>query len=338
MLRFIRKILILFVLIAIIAAAGIGVKLYQGIQSYKNPSQVTIQIPKGASVRKIARLLSDKNVVADKYIFEAYVRFEGVGAQLKAGEYEFKEGLTMKVVAGKMAAGKVKLYRFTIPEGFNIYGICAVLEKQKLMRMKVCTQQVRRVDLLKQKPAKAKTLEGYLFPDTYTYQYDTKQTDFIEQMVALFYKKVGDERIAKAKKMGFSLYELITFASIVEKETGKQSERPLIASVFHNRLRIGMLLQTDPTVIYGIQGYDGNIRKKDLTKDTPYNTYTRAGLPVGPICSVGLDAIDAVLEPAKSDYLYFVAKGDGSHYFSKTLAQHNRAVQYYQLKRGPAPK
>jgi len=311
---------------------------YQAYTSlhYQNPEQTVVNIKKGTSVKKIASILEENRVIENKIWFEVYLRISNQAHQLKAGEYEFKAGQDAFAVIDRMILGLVKTYKFTIPEGYNIHEVCTVFVENLLMSKEECEHEIRRTDLLKERDS-IKTLEGYLFPDTYVYESDTPSSDFVKMAVALFYKKVGEERIQKAKQMGLSLHELITFASIVEKETGIPSERPLIASVFHNRLKKGMLLQTDPTVIYGVKNFDGNLRKRDLLTDTPYNTYMRPGLPVGPICNPGLDAIDAVLEPVDSDYLYFVAKGDGSHYFSKTIEQHNRAVRYYQLKQGSAP-
>jgi UPF0755 protein len=143
--------------------------------------------------------------------------------------------------------------------------------------------------------------------------------------------------VTRAGELGLSLHQLISLASVVEKETGQAGERPIIAGVFFNRLKIGMMLQSDPTVIYGIPNFNGNLTRADLLRDTPYNTYTRTGIPPGPICSVGLAAIDAVLNPTPTQALYFVGKGDGTHYFSNTLDEHNRAVQYYQLHQGSPP-
>lgn len=156
-------------------------------------------------------------------------------------------------------------------------------------------------------------------------------------MVDMFYKKTGEERVRLLRDKGLSLHAAVTLASVVEKETGQAVERPLIAGVFFNRIKIGMPLQSDPTTIYGIRNFNGNLTRRDLETDTPYNTYTRTGLPAGPICNPGLAAIDAVISPAVTDALYFVAKGDGSHYFSKSLDEHNRAVRYYQLKEGDPP-
>lgn len=335
MLKMFRKILIVITLVALVVASIISYQFYQ-MTRHKNPADVVIKIKKGSSVKKIARQLADANVVANRWVFEIYLRATGQSARLKAGEYEFEEGLTLTGVIDKMVAGRVKRYRLTIPEGYNLNEICALLVDKKLMTSDVCRKQAMRVGLLKE-PEGVTNLEGYLFPDTYFYDSDYTPAGLIEQMVALFYKKLGDERVRKAKEMGLSVHELVTLASLVEKETAVENERPLIAAVFLNRLKKGMLLQTDPSVIYGIQHFDGNLTRKQLETDTPYNTYTRPGLPPGPIASPGLDAIDAVLNPAQTDYLYFVAKGDGSHYFSKTIGEHNQAVRRFQLNAGGQP-
>lgn len=338
MFKLIRQVLIVFTLVTILVAGAAVYSVYQSLQ-YKNPTEVEVEILKGSSVKRIAALLAKEDVVESAWKFETYIRVTNQAKGLKAGNYVFEEGLLAQDVLDKMIAGKVKLSKFTLPEGYNIHEVCKLLVNKNLMTADQCDTEVKRVELIREDNQNIKTLEGYLFPDTYSYGKNIKASQLTQQMVNLFYKKVGSERFEKAKKMGFSPHQLIIFASIVEKETGLAKERPLIASVFHNRLKKGMLLQTDPTVIYGIKNFDGNIRRSDLKTDTPYNTYTRPGLPIGPICNPGLESIDAVLNPLSSPYIYFVAKGDGSHYFSETLAQHNKAVQYYQLKKGnePAP-
>jgi UPF0755 protein len=172
-------------------------------------------------------------------------------------------------------------------------------------------------------------LEGYLFPDTYQFGRGISPSLIIDAMVKRFWQMVGP-LTDRAKETGMTMQEIVTLASIVEKETGQPSERPLIASVFLNRLKSGMRLESDPTVIYGLENFDGNLRKKDLVQRSPYNTYVIHGLTPGPICNPGLESIKAVIFPAKTDYLYFVSKNDGSHHFSRTLSEHNQAVERYQ--------
>lgn len=336
MYKFIKTLFYIFCLALVLLIGGVSYYAYQEFE-YQNPKEVVVIVPKGASIKTIARELAAKDVIQDQLVFETYVRLWRRDEILKAGEYIFEPGLNFIAVVQRLIEGRVKLYKFTLPEGYNIYQFCALMVREQIMAQQECGQAVENVSLLNESDS-IKNLEGYLFPNTYHYESSDKGQDIVKMMVSEFYKNVTAKHVEEAQKMGLSLHQLVTFASIIEKETGLASERPLISSVFHNRLEKGMLLQTDPTVIYGIANFDGNIRRKDLTEDHPYNTYTRPGLPIGPICNPGLESIEAVLHPAQTKYLYFVAKGgDGSHYFSQTLGQHNRAVQYYQLNRGSEP-
>ncbi len=330
MLKIFHKASIVVFVLLVLAAAIAGYLSWQAFE-YQNPQAVTIRISKGASVKTIAAQLAEQKVVKNKTFFEFFVRLARKGKTLRAGEYDIAANTTLTGLVDQMIAGKVKLYKLTIPEGFNLQNICALFVKQNISTLDACLEQTRRTALLHEQ-TNAQTLEGYVFPDTYLYEYDVGPAALIDQAVTLFYKKLGDERVQKAKELDLSLQDLVTFASVIEKETGQEAERPIIAGVFWNRINAGMPLQSDPTVIYGTPNFDGNLTRAHLETDTPYNTYTRGGLPAGPICSPGLASIDAVLNPTQTDYLYFVAKGDGSHYFSETLEEHNRAVTEYQLK------
>lgn len=314
-------------------AAVAGYYAYQGVH-YRNSDAVTLEIPKGASVRMASYELEKHGVIRDQFVFEAYLRLTGDAGKIKAGEYEFEAGLDMKTVIEKLVTGKVKLKQFTIPEGYTVQDVCRVLAEKKITDLATCERLVHVPKLI---PEGAVSLEGFLFPDTYSYDAHIVPEELFRAMIGLFHKKVGAERVERAKARGLSLIELVTFASVVEKETGLASERPKIAGVFFNRLKLNMPLQSDPTAIYGLPNFNGNLTRADLERDSPYNTYTRQGLPAGPICNPGLGAIDAVLDPEPTAALYFVAKGDGGHYFSATLEEHNRAVRHYQLHQGEAP-
>lgn len=317
--------------VGLVLLAGLGFKVYQALV-YKNPQTATLYFAKGTSARTISKQLKMAGVIADDSVFIVTLKLKGEAHKLKAGEYEFAGGMSLADIIDHMVLGRVKLYKLTIPEGFTLKDICSLVSMRGLMSDETCLALAQDVSVLKEAPGAA-TLEGYLFPDTYLYHRHSTPPELFARMVGLFYERLGPWREAKAKERGFSVHQLLTLASIVEKETGLPAERPMIAAVFINRLKTGMLLQSDPTVIYGIKAFDGNLTKTHLQTDTPYNTYTRAGLPPGPICSVGLTAIDAVLHPAQTDALYFVAKGDGSHYFSATHEEHTRAVRTFQLER-----
>jgi len=233
--------------------------------------------------------------------------------------------------------GLVVLRPVTIPEGFTRNQIAGVLAAKGLADKKRFLELTEDKELLRQYAVPGPSLEGYLFPDTYHFSRGTPTLVIIDTMVKRF-RQVVAPSMEKTQGTGMTFQDLVTLASIVEKETSRPEERPLIASVFLNRLKLGMRLESDPTVIYGIENFDGDLKKKNLTEKTPYNTYVINGLTPGPIANPGLDSIKAVMDPAKTDYLYFVSKNDGSHHFSRSLAEHNRAVDRYQKRRGKSPK
>ncbi|MBX7148580.1 endolytic transglycosylase MltG [bacterium] len=329
---------LLFCLFSLILASGFVFYIYQKGNSYKNPQTITVYFQKGSSLKSIAQELEQNHIIYHRYHFEVMARLTHQDRKLKYGEYEFEEGFTQNQIIEKMAKGLTKKYPLTIPEGYNLKDIAAVVAKSEVLQNKenflALTQNT---DLIKKLNIPINNLEGYIFPDTYNIARETTSADLLKSMTDLMQKNLSDEIVGKAKAMNLDKHALLTLASVIEKETGKASERPLIASVFFNRFKMNMPLQSDPTVIYGIPNFNGNLTRTDLDRDHPYNTYTRPGLPIGPICSPGLESIKAVVSPAQSDFLYFVGKGDGSHYFSKTLEEHNQAVQYYQLKQGNPP-
>lgn len=298
------------------------------------PQLITVMIDKGTSLHGVARQLANAGVVPGARRFALLGRLLGKSNALKWGEYEFQTPLHPIRVLQMLIAGEVKLYHLTVPEGFSAAQIGAVLESLGLTE----AGEFRRTAML---PTAAKalqvpgpTLEGYLFPTTYAL-YKGMTTQEIQTTMVKEYRKVFDTSLqARAREVGLSERQVVTLAAIVEKETGVAEERPLIASVYLNRLKRGMRLQADPTVIYGIDNFDGNLTRRHLETAMPYNTYRIQGLPPGPIASPGAEAIRAVLYPATSDYLFFVANGNGAHVFSKDYEAHRKLVERYQLKRG----
>lgn len=321
----------------IVATAGTLWYGYERFLAYTSPETKTLYFEKGTSLRKMSRLLEAEGVIEDSRIFEVWVRAQKKDSQLQAGEYEFPAGSNSQQTLDLILSGKVKTYPLTVREGLNFKEIGQVVASRGLTTDHEWLNLVTDAELIKDLGIPASNLEGYLFPSTYLLERRTTAPYLVREMVGLFRKKATPELIAEAKAQNLTLHQWVTLASIVEKETGAASERPIIAGVFLNRLKIGMLLQTDPTVIYGIPNFNGNLTREDLMTDTPYNTYTRPGLPPGPICSPGIEALMAVIRPAKTEYLYFVGKGDGTHYFSGNLEEHNWAVNYYQRKIGPPP-
>ncbi|MCI5071617.1 endolytic transglycosylase MltG [bacterium] len=302
-----------------------------------NKSQ-TVIVPKNASAKSISYLLAEKNITAYPKLLYAYLRLNNVATKLKPGEYELKERESFQKLKLTLLKGSVKLYSVTITEGLNIYEIADILEKKDIVNKKDFLMSALDPDLCKIFSIPAQSFEGFLFPDTYLFEKHTPVNKVLHTMHEQFKLNLPIPSQVKAKRLGLSLLEWITLASIIEKESSNIPEQPIISSVFHNRLKKDMRLQTDPTVIYGIKNFDGNLTRKHLRTLTPYNTYMIKGLPPGPIANPGLTAIKAAVNPAKTDYLYFVAMGNqNQHYFSKTYQQHLQAVKYYQLKKGDPP-
>jgi UPF0755 protein len=287
----------------------------------------------GQGLRKTAENLRRDGLVSDALRFTILARLEKQDTLLKAGEYFFSTSMTPKEILGQMVEGRVHLYRLTIPEGFNMVQIAAAVSAAGLDSETNFLAAARNPQTASSLGLEAQTMEGYLFPDTYYFPRGLDSATIIATMVKQFKAAFKPEWEQQAKALNMSVHEIVTLASIIEKETGAPEERPLIASVFHNRLNRGMRLETDPTVIYGIPDFDGNIKRRHLETYTPYNTYKIKGLPPGPIASPGALAMQAALFPAQSDYLYFVSKKDGTHQFSKTIKEHNAAVRKYQLRK-----
>jgi len=289
-----------------------------------------VEIKRGDNVKTMAVRLAGAGVIDNPLLFEIEARLSGAGGRLRAGEYLIGKNGSIRSVIRALLDGKTLLHKTTIPEGLTIRQIGAALEKNGVVSAREFAEAAEDPAILRAFGLSAKSAEGYLFPDTYNFLKQTPGRDVVPVMLKTFFAKAGkalpEEVMADPEK----LCELVTLASIVEKETGAESEKRLVASVFANRLQKKMALQSDPTVIYALPDFDGNIRKKDLSFDSPYNTYTRRGLPPGPIANPGLSSLLAALEPADTDYLYFVSRNNGEHYFSATLEEHNKAVRKFQ--------
>lgn len=292
-----------------------------------------VSIKANSGLSSIANQLVEQGVIKNKLLFIVLARLMGKEASLQAGEYTFNANVTPYELLLSLSSGKTTQAKITFIEGKTFKDMLASLEKNPAVTNTV--QKLPYADIMALINPQQSHPEGMFFPDTYYFDRGTKDIVLLKRAHEIMTTKL--EQAWQGREQGLpykNSYEALIMASIVEKETGMASERPMIAGVFVNRMRIGMKLQTDPTVIYGMgDGFDGNIRRKDLRKDTNYNTYTRYGLPPTPIAMPSLAAIDAALHPAKTKALYFVGKGDGSHAFSNSLVDHNRAVAKYQLKR-----
>lgn len=300
-----------------------------GIQLKTDTESFDIQA--GSRFRGVTHQLVQQNIIQDAITFEVLARGLGVASDVKAGVYEVKSGITPLALLDMITSGSSAQASITFIEGWTFAQMRDELnssEKVKHMTMSETDQQI-----LKEIGATETMPEGLFFPDTYFFTPNTSDRDILKRAYSTMQSKLNAAWATKANGLPYRTpYEGLIMASIVEKETGRAFERPQIAGVFINRLKIGMRLQTDPTVIYGMgEQFDGNIRKKDLLSDTIYNTYTRDGLPPTPIAMPGLGAINAALHPAQTKALYFVGKGDGTHYFSASLKEHNNAVIKYQL-------
>lgn len=296
------------------------------------PGVQRVLIAPGASLPQIAQQLEQAGVVSAADRFMQLARWREAAQKIKAGEYEFSKAATPGEVLDRLVAGDVLKVRITIPEGFALREIAARVAAAGIgtaeQFLKAASDPVR----LKKLGIPGSSLEGYLFPETYIVTSTTSPAELVRAMVAQLERQLTPDLVAAAKARGLDRHRLLTLASIVQKEAGNDDEMPLIAGVFHNRLRKGMRLQADPTVIYGVVNFDGNLTRRHLTTPTPYNTYTQMGLPPGPIASPGLAALRAAAFPATTAALYFVGRGDGRHEFNATLEAHNRAVNRYQRR------
>lgn len=295
--------------------------------------EVTVEIPRGTSFTQTADILDEAGLLRHKRGFYLLAFVTGASKHIQAGEYDLRSSMTPAAVLERLVKGKVKEYPVFIPEGFTLDRIATRLENQGLADRDLFISLASDSRLLSSLGIEGESAEGYLFPDTHTLNKSMGEEGIIRFMVRQFRKIMTPAMLKRAEELDLTEGEVVTLASIIEKEGGPKEEKALISAVFHNRLKRGMRLQSDPTVIYDIEDFDGNLRKTDLEKTTPYNTYRIKGLPPGPICSPGLEAIEAALYPAPVDYLYFVSKNNGSHHFSSTLKDHNRAVLKYQIKR-----
>lgn len=325
-------------LILLVVAAG-GVWAYMNIgrpyKAYQSTEQF-VEIPVGRGPASIGTTLADAGVVSSSEAFRLAVWLRGSGRRLQAGEYRFDRPMTAAEVVDKLAKGEVHVRAVTFREGLTVREMAVVFESSGFGSAADFIAASRNASLINDLDPEARDLEGYLFPDTYTLPRSATAVQLIERMVNRFQKAATPELRQAATARGLSLRELVTLASLVEKETAKPEERAVVSGVYTNRLRIGMGLQCDPTVIYALMlagRYDGNIRKGDLQIDSPYNTYRYAGLPPGPIAAPGEASLHAAANPADVPYLYFVSRNDGSHVFSTTLDEHNRAVNEFQRRR-----
>lgn len=336
--------LIGFIAVVLVLASAVGTIGYvywnfQSTRPSEQPTEVVYEVMQGASFNQVASDLEAAGVIRNGQFFSWYARINGQRSKMKMGEYLFRTNMYPNEVIAILISGKSIQRPITIPEGYNIFEIGALIEKAGLGTAQDFANLVTNEEFIFSLVGeKLSSLEGYLFPETYM----LSKKDNLERLIGLMVRnslKAYEEAKLSGPidpvASGLSRHEVLTFASIVEKETGAKQERPIIASVFHNRLQKGMRLQTDPTVIYGKAMMTGkleiSITKSDLLTPTPYNTYTMSGLPPGPISNPGREAIVAVLRPASTNYLFFVSQNDGTHVFTENYKDHANAVRKFQL-------
>ncbi len=329
---------------AILGAFGIGAVFSARLAFYAfSPAQpgsdaaVILEVRKGQGPLEISRSLESSHAIHDSESFALVGRLSRQWGKIKAGEYKVSPGMSPLEIFGVITSGVSIAHPITIREGENMYEIASDLEQKGLAKRAQFLVLVRSPALLQSlristQSRPVATLEGYLFPETYFFNKSMTAEEMIRQMVRRFFQAWGEPEAARAKVLGLSRHEIITLASMIEKETGAAQERPMISSVFYNRLKKHMRLQSDPTTIYGIwEKYRGNLHRSDLLTVNNYNTYAITALPAGPIGNPGRESIKAALNPVETNYLFFVSHNDGTHQFSATLAEHNSAVSKFQL-------
>lgn len=331
--NFLFSFLILFFLAVFLSALGFALYCIT-IPASSKAGEIIVEIPYGSSLNKISLMLEDKGVLHGRRRFQVLAKLKQAEHQIKWGQYRFTLPLTPIAILDKITRGEIIAYPVTIPEGSTIFQVAEIMEEADLGSAAAIVAKATDKSFVISLGIEGESLEGYLFPETYKFGRGVAPEIILKRMTGRFKKIFGEELRTRAAATELSAKEVIILAAMVEKESSHSFERPIVASVFLNRLKKRLRLECDPTVIYGVRlaepDFEGRLRRRHLKKWTPYNTYRNFGLPPGPICSPGLESIKAVLYPAAHDFLYFVSKNDGTHQFSKSLKEHNRAVAKYQ--------
>lgn len=335
------------VIVVVLAALGVGGYIaYSRIpsvvkelvrpparESISPGEDVIVQVPKGASLAQVAAELEKRGVISNRLVFRLVAMIRGEQRTIKAGEYGLKTGSDAGEVLDTLISGRTLMFSFTVPEGYDLWQVAEVLHQKGIAGRDDFLALTRNKEFIKEVGVQGESLEGYLFPDTYFLPASEKTNtrQLVRRMVKRFHD-VYDKYVREtAEQHGWSTAQVVTLASLIEKEA-RATEHALVSAVFHNRLRQGMKLDSDPTVIYGIKPMGSKITRADLDRKHPYNTYQVKGLPPGPIANPGKESLIAAVKPADEDYLYFVAKNDGTHQFSKSLQEHNQWVNLYQRR------
>jgi UPF0755 protein len=305
----------------------------QPASDFSRPSEARIvDITEGMTLRQLAAKLEQERLIRSQWAFVLLGKLTAADRRIQVGEYEVHAGMRPGEMLSEFLSGRVVLHQVTIPEGYTIVELAQVFAQGGVTDPEGLIRLAHDGEFIRSLGVEASSLEGYLFPDTYKFARRTKPKEILTEMVQGLRRVLTPELRLRAQEIRMSLHQVLTLASVIEKETGAVEEREFISAVFHNRLKRGIPLQSDPTVIYGLESFDGNLRKRDLDSRSPYNTYRVRGLPPGPIANPGLGSIRAALYPAPTRHLYFVSRNNGTHQFSSTLAEHNQAVDKYQRR------
>lgn len=339
-----RKLFLSMVIFLLLFSAGLMSAYYsftsllKPVTGFGEGTNIVITVPPGANSAQIGDLMATRGLIRNKLVFQTYAAYLGLDSRLQAGEYNFNTSLSTPEIIARLAKGETSGYSFTIPEGYTINQIVDRLEEKKLINRAKFLDLVARgrfnYDFLQGLPEGPHRLEGYLFPDTYRITSKTTEEDIINMMLARFAQRITPEFREKAAKYGFTVHQAVTLASIIEREAKQDEERPKVAAVFLNRLKKGWKLESCATIQYVLGKTKSRLFERDLQIDSPYNTYKYPGLPPGPIASPGRPSLEAAVNPANVDYMFFVVFEDGKHIFSRTLKEHdrNRAAYLKRLK------
>ena len=317
----------LVISIVIFLCIGLGYVLFAVDTSQSFPKPIYVEIPSGANTNRVAKILRDNKLLKYPKIFVYTAMITGMDKKIRAGRFRFDEPISLWELIKKLSRGGSFDIAITVPEGFTIYKIAGLVHRELGIDSIEFIAECQNKELLRKLKIPGPTAEGFLFPETYDFPEGIDADSIISIMFGEFRRRWKPRYSARAESLKLSLLDVVTLASIIESEAHRKSEQPIISSVYHNRLKLGMMLQADPTTIYGLKKFDKPLTLKDLDSDSPYNTYRHFGLPPGPICNPGEDAIRAALYPDSTDYLYFVSRRDGTHIFSKTIQEHHKAIE-----------
>jgi UPF0755 protein len=296
------------------------------------PDYRIFEIKEGTSLSRVVEDLERHGFIPSATALKIWAIYKGYSADIKAGEYRISPNMAPWAMLDIFRRGEVYLHKVTIPEGSNLIQIAEILSREGVAAKDELIKKATDPDYAGRLGVASNTLEGYLFPDTYLFPKASHADSVLRVMVSRFFEAIAPFK-GRPLPLDMTMEEAVILASMVEKESAKPEERPIIAGVFINRLKKAMPLASDPTIIYNLENFDGNLRKADLERPSPYNTYRVKGLPPTPICSPGLESLRAAVAPAETDFLYFVSKNDGTHYFSRTYEEHRAAVNQYQRKK-----